>query len=249
MPEPSVRSAAAVPKTPVVGIVGGVGTLATLDFLKRLARLANARRDQDHIPFVVSSRPDTPDRNRSISGDGPSCAPALCDSAWALARAGADYLVVVCNAAHYYEEEVRAAAGLPLVSIIEEAAKRCAQRFGEGASIGIVCAEGSYRTKLFETALERNGLTALRLREDEQARAMALIYRLKGGARSSAEAQDLDQLVAALTSRGAQAVILGCTELPLAGAAETLPFIDPTEVLAERCVAIARSGRLDIISE
>ncbi len=102
-----------------VGVIGGLGPKATLDFYAKLIEKTNAASDQEHLQVIINSNPKVPNRQHSLSGTGPSCAPHLIDSAQSLKRAGADFLVMVCNTAHAYEDDIRRATHLPFISIIE----------------------------------------------------------------------------------------------------------------------------------
>ncbi|MEO1019221.1 MAG: amino acid racemase [Pseudomonadota bacterium] len=230
----------------VGGVLGGLGPEATLDFFARVIRIAEAERDQDHIHLIINNNPKTPNRNDAIAGRGPSSAPALVDMAKALAAAGADFLVMACNAAHAFEADIRAATALPFVSIIDVTMDACLQRYPGMKRIGVLVAEGARDARLYERALERHGIEPVVLSDASQASLMALIYRIKAGDLGPELRSAVRGLAMELTDAGAEAIIAGCTEVPLVLASSdlTVPLIDSTQILAEATVAYARGERL-----
>ncbi len=102
-----------------VGVLGGMGPAATLDFFQRVLNASNATRDSEHIRLIIDCNPFVPDRNASIAGTGSSSGPALAEMACGLKRAGANLLVMPCNTAHAFLDDIRAATQLPITSIID----------------------------------------------------------------------------------------------------------------------------------
>ncbi|MEZ4608353.1 MAG: amino acid racemase [Deinococcales bacterium] len=107
----------------VPGVIGGLGPEATLDFFAKLLEKTAAKSDQEHLHVIINNNPHVPNRNEAIAGRGPSPGPALAANALALKAAGADFLVMVCNAAHAFQADIEAVCDLPLLSIIEVAVK------------------------------------------------------------------------------------------------------------------------------
>lgn len=229
----------------VAGVLGGLGPEATLDFFARVIRSANAARDQDHIRLIINNNPKTPNRNDAIAGRGPSSAPALVEMARSLEAAGADFLVMACNAAHAFEADIRAATPLPFISIIDETIRACRSAQPQPGRAGVMVAEGARHARLYEQALESVGIEPVVLSLPNQAELMALIYRIKAGDSGTQVRQGVRDLALSLAADGAETVIAGCTEVPLVLAAEDLsvPLIDSTQVLAEATIAYARGER------
>src|SRR5690606_28553292 len=102
---------------PLLGVLGGMGPLATVDFLSKLIEETAAGRDDDHVPVVVYSVPQIPSRPAAIVSGGPSPLPAMLDGVRTLKGAGATVLAIACNTAHYWYDDLAAAAGIPIVHI------------------------------------------------------------------------------------------------------------------------------------
>lgn len=220
--------------TKVLGVLGGMGPAATLDFLAKLQAATPASREQDHLRVLVDINPKVPDRNLSDSDPGP----VLAAMAVGLRDAGAQVLAIACNTAHAFADDVRA-SGLPLVDMLEVAGQ--AARAGGAARIGVLgtgLALGLYRDRL-----SHQGLEVVTLDDHEQVEFMALLYRIKLGALGLESRQTMTSLAQRLVGKGAQAVVAGCTEVPLVLSAGDLavPLIDATQALANACVAACRN--------
>lgn len=226
--------------TRTVGVIGGMGPAATVEFQARLLAATPASRDQDHLRVLVDNNPTLPDRNAAIAGRGPSPAPMLAAMARGLQAAGADFLVMPCNTAHAFEAEIREALTIPFLSLIGEAANAAALD-APGGPVGVLAVDGCRAAGLYETALADRELGAVVLDETDQARFMAAVYAIKAGDVGEAVRDEIRDLARSLESRGAHAVISGCTELALVLAPGDLdvPLIDSTEVLVQRTLAYA----------
>lgn len=230
-------------KTPgvslTVGVLGGLGPAATLDYFQRVLAYTPARTDQEHLHLIIDNNPKVPNRNEAIAGTGPSPVPALLGMAERLQAAGADFLVMICNSAHAFETEISASLRIPLVSIVEETADALLEQQPGIKAAGVLAADAALGARLYQDALERRGVKALVLDGEGRRKFMALLYRIKSG--------DLDvraemaALAGELASAGAEAIVAGCTEVPLVlkPADVTLPLLDSTDILARRTVRYA----------
>ncbi len=216
----------------VLGVLGGMGPAATLDFLTKLQAFTPAKSDQDHIRVLVDINPKVPDRNLAGSGAGP----VLAEMAGALAGAGADVLAIACNTAHAHADLIQRASGLPLIDMIETGASS-ARDLG-ARRVGVLGTKGALRLYREYLAAQAMGLVSLDAERQEEF--MATIYRIKSGDVGPAVQREMAGYAADLVAAGAEAVIAGCTEAPLVmGPADVrVAFIDPSELLARRCVAV-----------
>jgi len=224
-----------------VGVLGGMGPDATVDFMAKVISLTPANRDQDHIPMIVDNNPAVPNRQAALLGDGEDPSAAIGAMGRRLDAAGADFLVIVCNSAHAFLGQLREATTIPLVSIIETTADACAGY----EKVGILATDGCLASGLYQDALHSRGVETLVPEVDELAELMRLISRIKAGDRGADVVDAMRALASLMIERGAQALIAGCTEIPLVLANGTLdaPVISSTDVLAEATVAIARRER------
>jgi aspartate racemase len=216
----------------ILGVLGGVGPAATLDFLAKLQAHTPAKRDQDHLRVLLDLNPQTPDGADPFAKPGP----VLAEMAGALQGAGAQVLAIACNTAHAYADMVVRATGLPLVDMIGAAAR--AARDTGAMRAGVL---GSRQAiKLYREYLAAQGMGMVTLAPERQEAFMQAVQKIKGGDRSEAIGAEMIGYAAELQAGGAEAVIAGCTEVPLVmgRSAFRLPFIDAGDELARRCVAV-----------
>ncbi|HKW82835.1 MAG TPA: amino acid racemase, partial [Burkholderiaceae bacterium] len=133
----------------VVGVLGGMGPLATIDFMHKVMAGTDARRDQDHVPLIVASIPQVPDRGTAFRGEGPSPAAAMIEIGMRLRDAGAGLLVIPCNTAHLWFDTVRAAVDLPMLHIVDAALDAAFASFGKEARLGLLCTETTLASGLY----------------------------------------------------------------------------------------------------
>ncbi len=212
-----------------LGVLGGMGPAATLDFLARLQAATPATRDQDHIRVLVDINPHIPDRNT----DSEAAGPVLGEMARGLAGAGAEVLAIACNTAHAYADIIRAASGLPLIDMIDIACE--AARDAGARRVGVLGTPTA--VDLYSARLAGLGLEPIVPDAAQQARFMDLVYRIKAGDLG----KDVrDGMTALAASMDAEALIGGCTEVPLVldPATLTIPLLDAGALLAARCVSV-----------
>jgi len=229
----------------VAGIIGGLGPEATVELMSRIIHYTGAKKDQDHLHLIVDHNPKIPDRSAAIRRGGESPLPLLRAAARRLEKAGADFIVIPCNTAHFYLPRIRRSVRLPVVDLIAEAV-RCAQakrpavrRVGLLATSGTVTA-GVYRRACLEAGLELVTPPAAR-----QKLVVEAIYLVKSGRGTGRAAAILARAARFLaTEQGAEVVIAGCTEIPLVlkQAHCPVPLVDSLDVLARRTVALATLG-------
>jgi aspartate racemase len=215
-----------------LGVLGGMGPAATLDFLQKLQAYTPAESDQDHIRVLVDINPKVPDRNTPGSLAGP----VLAEMAGALRGAGAEVLAIACNTAHAYAGLIERASGLPLIDMIETGAAAAAR---SGAMrVGVLGTKGAL--KLYREYLAAQALGLVTLEAERQEAFMEVLYRIKRGDTGPAVRAAMRGLAQELIDHGAEAVIAGCTEVPLVLAPGDLKveFIDSGDLLARRCVAV-----------
>jgi aspartate racemase len=232
---------------PIIGVLGGMGPLAGADFLARLTLATPAARDQDHVRAVLWSDPTVPDRTEAALAGGPSPLPAMLEGVRVLEGAGAGCLAIPCNTAHLWAEEIAAATRLGLIHIVDAAAAALAARGIAHGTIGLLGTAATLRLGLYQGRLAGRGYACLVPTEDEmRALISPSIARIKANDLAGATAPLLEA-AARLASRGAAAVVLGCTEIPLAlrgpdAAASGVVMIDTIDALARAALAWARRG-------
>lgn len=243
MPAESQDAAVREPRAPLIGIVGGMGPAAGVQLARHLVELQPAQRDQDHAGFVLISCPAAiGDRSEYLLGrTNVNPGIAIAAQVTALASVGATRIGIPCNSAHAPEilAPVMAAirnshAGLELVHLVENAVTELGRSLAPSSAVGLLATAGLVRSGTYQRLLLAHGYQPLLPDEPGQATVDEAIRGVKSGS-FEAPAALIDRAISGLAGRGAQAVVLGCTELPLLlpSLAECgLPVFDPLRMLA-----------------
>lgn len=214
-----------------------MGPLATVDFLRKLVGATPAATDQEHVPTLVYSACQTPDRTAAILGQGASPLDALLAGVRLLEQAGAGCIVIPCNTAHHWHAELCAATAVPLPHIVDVACNVVDRDCGRGTTVGVLATQGTLRSGIYQQRIGARGHDCIVPTPAEQdefvTRAIGMVKAGDvGGARRL-----LSGIAARLRERGAERIILGCTEIPVAlEATRDNGLIDATDALARHCV-------------
>ncbi len=221
---------------PVLGVLGGLGPMATAYFYELVTKHTVASSDAEHIDMVISSRVSTPDRTAFIIGksdDDPRV--FMIEDAKRLEEWGCDFIAIPCNTAHYFYDSIAENVSIPVLNIVEETAKFLD---AEGVKkIGLLATDGTVCSHTYEKYLKKFDIECILPCDEDQATVMSIIYdRIKEGRPADTDA--FFGVVERLKERGAQALILGCTELPLIEKQVKLgpEFIDSLLVLARASI-------------
>lgn len=220
---------------PTLGVIGGMGPLATVDFIKKVVLGTPARCDQEHLPLVVCSIPQIPDRSTAILEDGPSPLPELLRVLTVLERSAVDYIAIPCNTAHFWHGELQAASRIEILHIVDAVVADLQTRGVHAGAVGVLATTGTMHTGIYQRRLAASGYRAIVPRDEDQRVVMSLIRAVKSGA--PPEPAALERIIDALEAAGANATVLACTELPLFDLSErTRPVVDSTASLARLCI-------------
>ncbi len=226
----------------VVGILGGMGPEATAHLFKRIIELTNADVDQDHIEIFLHNNTNIPDRTEAIIHGGASPVPEMIRSGKMLEAAGADFILVPCMTAYYFVDLVQNAIGVPILNAIDITTEVIAKIDLNISRVGILATTGTIQSNLFQSRLAARNMVPVVLEKKFQKEwVMAAIYGTHGIKAGYKDGTVKETLVAAgnrLVEKGAQCIIGGCTEIPLAvqQADFSVLFMDPMEALSKAAV-------------
>jgi aspartate racemase len=245
-------------KITIIGIVGGVGPYAGLEMNRKIFdNTLTDGTDQSHLEVILfSAGARVPDRTEFLTGrETRNPAEGIFDALCCLAAAGARTAAVACNTAHAPQimtpvKEKMESRGLELelVDMIEETGLAITGAFGPGTSVGLLATEGTIRCGVYDRLKDEScGAHELILPDPEiQAEVHRSIYDRQYGIKAcsnpvTGQAEEICREAALhLAAGGAEVVVLGCTELPLAlppGSLETPRLIDPAELTARALIA------------
>lgn len=223
----------------IIGVLGGMGPAATADFYQKILRATPAKVDQDHLPVLIYSNPQIPDRTAAIRGDGPDIVPALVETAEALVRAGATFLTIPCVTAHAFFEPLQRAVPVPILHLVDETVIYLQVERAGLTRLGLLATTGTIESRLFPLRFEPRGLSVLTPDPEIQTeKVMAAIYGVKGSGTLEHAKALIREAAQHLIAKGAQGIVAGCTEVPLILQDGDLPVpvIDPTWILAQSAV-------------
>lgn len=225
-----------------IGIIGGMGPLATCDLMEKIIRNTKAQKDQEHIHILTDCNTGIPDRTQAILNGGEDPVPEMTASAVRLEQMGADLLIMPCNTAHYYYDQICAAVRIPVLHMPRETASLLRKK-GIGCA-AVFATDGTIRAGIYEDALCAEGIRPVYPGQEGQRLLMKMIYdHIKAGKEDLTGLKpSADALLREMKDAGAQCFILGCTELPIAFEllGRTEDTFDPTCILAR--AAIKASG-------
>ena len=229
------------PDKNILGVIGGLGPMATAYFMELVTEMTDAHTDQEHLQMLIYSAPSVPDRTRYIlDNTQENPLPDMLRIGQLLAQQGADRIAIPCVTAHYFFRELEAGIPVPVINGVREVARHLQQHGITKA--GIMATDGTISSQVFHRELESCGIGAIIPTAARQADVMSLIFDdIKAGlpvdmAKFAAVAEQLRE-------NGAQAIILGCTELSLIKRDHAIGagFLDAMEILAQQ--AIVQCGK------
>lgn len=229
-----------------IGILGGMGPEATVHMFNLIVKFTLAEKDQDHIPIIVYNNPEIPDRTAAILHGGPSPLPALVQGAKLLEKAGADLIVMACHTAHYFYYDIIRHIQIPFLHLQRETLHWVEQRSGNIKRFGLLATSATIETKLFQDIFSesKKGFEIIVPGSEDLETVMSVLYGEKGIKRGFKDEprELLLKVIGHLKEQGIDAIIAGCTEIPLVlkEIEMQLPVIDPLTITAK--VAILKAG-------
>ena len=220
----------------VLGVIGGLGPIATAHFMELVINMTDVQTDQEHLPMIVYNMPFIPDRTAYILDNAKeNPLPKMLEVGHALCAQGVSRIAIPCVTAHYFMDELEKEIPVSLINGVRETVAHLKENGIH--KVGIMAPDGTIRSGIFHRELEKQGLTPVIPGEEAQADVMHLIFEnVKAG-----EPAEMDRFFAAsedVRRQGAQAVILGCTELSLIKRDHPIGpgYLDAMEVLARQSV-------------
>lgn len=221
-----------------VGIIGGMGPAATALLFQKIIDYTDAKVDAEHIHIIIDNWPSIPDRTSSILNGNNTPAEYICESGKKLEQCGAELLVIPCNTSHYFYSYIQSRLSIPVIHMPQETVKECKNLSFD--TVGILATTGTRKTEIYDHALEKFGIKGIYPDREGQELLMSIIYDyVKAGKR--ADSSMFHKQIEEMISKGVQAFILGCTELPMVfqDGDFGMKFVDSLDILAKRTVEMA----------
>lgn len=224
-----------------VGIIGGLGSETSCNFcLKVNTKFRMKMGCQPDI--ILENLPVSEEAERKlIQGEAsPEHFRLLLQAVRKLNAAEVDFLVIPCNTVHIFHSELQRRSLRPIINIIEVCAQKCKQQ--KFTKVGLLATTKTIQARLHQQELEKVGIEVLLPSTEEQRKLTLVILSIINRQCSLKQAKMVEKIIASLHKKGAEAIILGCTDLPLVAKKKNIPFIDTCALLEERTVELLMGG-------
>lgn len=225
-----------------VGILGGMGPLASANLYHKIVKIAqemyHAEQDTDFPPMIIYNLPligfdEAGFKNPTlVKGQ-------LIAGVKKLERAGSDFIIIACNTVHHFYQEMQDAIKIPIISIIEETVKTADKK--ELKVIGLLSSESTNKLKIYQKVLDYYAIKTLSVTDKQQKLLNEIILHVMSGTQGEADKECLKAIIHDICQQGAQGIILGCTELPLAISQNDIDvaLLNSTEIIAKSALEYA----------
>jgi aspartate racemase len=221
-----------------------MGPEATAELYMRIIRATTVKKDQDHRRVIIDSNAKIPDRTPAILGTGPSPLPMLVETGLNLQRAGADFILIPCNTAHYFHSELQKKLNIPVLHMIKISAEATKKKHPEVKKAGILASDGTLKSRIYHGSWGEKGIEILEPEMGTQGNVMKSIYEyIKRGELEPGRKLLYDASLE-LIDAGAEAIICGCTEVSIVlhDGDLIVPVLDPMQDLAEEAVRLSAAS-------
>jgi len=225
----------------ILGIIGGMGPEASALLYMKMIKATKVKKDQEHFRIIIDSNPKIPDRTRAILGLGESPVPYIINTAKNLEKMGVEIACIPCMTSHYFFDEIQAGVEMKIMNALEELNSYLKENYKGIRNIGVLATTGTRNTKIFDKYLKDMSIIYPDDRYQDDY-VMEAIYGegtgIKSGVTEGRPVELLKEAGEHLIGKGAEVVILGCTEIGLVLRKDSLskPSVDPIDVMAEAMV-------------
>ena len=222
----------------MIGILGGMGTQAGLDFCNKLAKLNRGKLDQKYPLFVLYNKSNIPRRPENIRKYS-NVLKSLVEGCKMLEKNGCKFIVMPCNTAHYWHDDLQKKINIPILSMPKEVYVNIQKTSKKNARIGILSTEATLSTKIYHKYFEKSFDLLSPSKILQKSSVNKSIKFVKMGKIREAE-KAIRPAVNYLMKIKCKKIILGCTELPIAIFAyksfkkikQSKIFVDPNLLIA-----------------
>ncbi len=243
----------------MIGILGGMGTQAGLDFCNKLAILYRGKIDQDYPLFILYNKSNIPGRPESIGIQTSklsnktvnkrskkkylSVLKSLINGCKLLKKSNCKFIVIPCNTAHYWYQDLQKKIKLPIINMPKEVFNYTKKRCKKKSLIGLLATEGTLNTGVYNKFFDKNFKLIFPTKKLQKNSVNEAIKLVKMGNVKLAN-KTIKHAINYLINKRCKKIILGCTELPIAIFAfksfKTIKsskiFLDPNLILANAAV-------------
>jgi aspartate racemase len=230
-----MKPSSAIKKMKTIGILGGMGPVSSAHFYSEILTVCQreygAVEEWDFPPMFLYSLPVDESTNEGFNDLSAALVPLL-PAVRTIEKAGADFLVIPCNTAHYFLKELQAEVNIPIISMIDHVMQE-AKKQGR-KKVGLMGTLTTVSTGLYLPSAKKYGVEIISIEGEECHQVCQVIGNVTSGRATATDTDCLRTIAETLVARGAESVILGCTELPLALTPKDtdIPLLDSVNILA-----------------
>ena len=244
----------------MIGILGGMGTQAGLDFCNKLAMLNRGKIDQEYPLFMLYNKSDIPGRPESIGVQTKSLSiiprnsknikkykkvlKSLLEGCKSLEKSGCKFIVIPCNTAHYWYEDLKKKIKIPIINMPKEVFIQTKKNCKKNSKIGLLATDGTLKTEIYDKIFKKDYMLIKPSNKLQVNSVNKAIRHVKMGNIKLAE-KTIKPAIRYLIKQNCKKIILGCTEIPIAifayksleNAKVSKLYLDPNLILANSCMA------------
>ena len=222
----------------MIGILGGMGTQAGLDFCNKLAKLNKGKTDQQYPLFVLYNKSNIPGRPENLHKYNKVLKSLLAGCKF-LEKSKCKFIVIPCNTAHYWFDDLQKKTKIPIISMPKEVYAHSIKTCKKNSNFGILATEGTLKTGVYNKFFDKKFKLINPTKSVQKNNVNKAIKLVKMGKIKEAE-KAVRPAVNSLIKMKCNKIILGCTELPIAIFAfksfqkikKSKTFLDPNLILA-----------------
>ena len=222
----------------MIGILGGMGTQAGLDFCNKLAKLNKGKTDQKYPLFVLYNKSNIPGRPENLHRYN-KVLKSLLNGCKFLEKNKCKFIVIPCNTAHYWYNDLQKKTRIPIVNMPREVYLHTIKKCKKNSKIGLLATEGTIKTGVYSKFFDKKFKLIHPIKSIQSKNINKAIKLVKMGKIKNA-AKTIKPAVNFLIKMKCKKIILGCTELPIAIFAfksfqkikKSKTFLDPNLILA-----------------
>ena len=239
----------------MIGILGGMGTQAGLDFCNKLAVLNRGKIDQEYPLFILYNKSNIPGRPESIGSQTKKLSnkstnktsrekynkvlKSLLKGCKLLEKNKCKFIVIPCNTAHYWFDDLQNKINIPIINMPKEVFKFTKKKCKKSSKVGLLATEGTLKTGVYKKFFEKDYQLIEPSQKIQKMSVNKAIKLVKMG-NVKAAAKAIKPAIDSLIKMKCKKIILGCTELPIAifafksfeNVKSSKIFLDPNLILA-----------------
>jgi aspartate racemase len=184
-----------------------------------------------------------PSRQDAILNDGENPGPAMADTARNLERAGAEFIIIGANTAHYFYDYVKNAVDIPVLHIIDETVLETIRKVDNVKKVGVLATSGAMKTKMYQNSFNKFDIEVVEVTNEIQELVHNSVFSFRLDGLNNENEEMMLKAAKFLIDNGAEALIMGCTEIPLVLGNKKLSVevVNPNNIIATIAVKFAKN--------